>query len=40
MPSLAAGSFQEALFVDMGSTTTDLVAIRRGAVANLGYTDA
>ena len=28
------------LFVDMGSTTTDLIAIRDGAVANRGYSDA
>lgn len=30
----------DALFVDMGSTTTDMLAIRAGAVANSGYTDA
>ncbi|MBV9567548.1 MAG: H4MPT-linked C1 transfer pathway protein [Hyphomicrobiales bacterium] len=28
------------LFVDMGSTTTDLIAIANGEVATLGYTDA
>lgn len=38
--SLAARSFADALFVDMGSTTTDLIAITGGAVANAGYTDA
>ncbi len=30
----------DGLFVDMGSTTTDLIAIRHGVVANRGYTDA
>jgi len=30
----------DALFVDMGSTTTDIVAIKGGAVANRGYADA
>ncbi|MET0597790.1 MAG: hydantoinase/oxoprolinase family protein [Mesorhizobium sp.] len=30
----------EALFVDMGSTTTDLVALHDGKVANRGFTDA
>jgi probable H4MPT-linked C1 transfer pathway protein len=30
----------DALFVDMGSTTTDVIAIKDGAVANDGYTDA
>jgi len=29
-----------ALFVDMGSTTTDLIAVADGKVANIGYTDA
>ena len=29
-----------ALFVDMGSTTTDIIAVKDGAVANEGYTDA
>ncbi|MEQ1951112.1 hydantoinase/oxoprolinase family protein [Mesorhizobium yinganensis] len=30
----------DALFVDMGSTTTDIIPIRQGAVVNRGYTDA
>lgn len=30
----------DALFVDMGSTTTDLVPIRHGVIAGEGYTDA
>ena len=30
----------EALFIDMGSTTTDLIPIRNGAVAALGASDA
>lgn len=29
-----------AVFVDMGSTTTDIIAIKEGVVANEGYTDA
>lgn len=29
----------DALFVDMGSTTTDILAVSEGRVANLGYTD-
>lgn len=36
----AAQHCAEALFVDMGSTTTDLVPIRDGRVAALGATDA
>lgn len=38
--ALVARHFPEALFVDMGSTTTDIVPIKAGAVATLGYTDA
>lgn len=30
----------DALFADMGSTTTDLLAVKNGVVANEGYTDA
>lgn len=37
---LAAQHCAEALFIDMGSTTTDLVPIRKGRVAALGATDA
>ncbi|RFC66797.1 MULTISPECIES: hydantoinase/oxoprolinase family protein [Mesorhizobium] len=29
-----------ALFVDMGSTTTDIIATRNGSIANIGYTDS
>lgn len=38
--SLVAKLAGGALFVDMGSTTTDIIAVRDGAVANEGYTDA
>ncbi len=38
--SLVAGSAGEALFADMGSTTTDIIAVSDGVVANEGYTDA
>ncbi len=38
--ALAAGMVGEALFVDMGSTTTDILALRNGKVANTGYSDA
>ncbi len=38
--ALVARSVPDALFVDMGSTTTDLVPIARGSVAATGYTDA
>ena len=34
------GSSATRLFVDMGSTTTDIIPIRDGAVASEGYTDA
>jgi probable H4MPT-linked C1 transfer pathway protein len=36
----AAGSLRNGLFVDMGSTTTDLVALANGETASSGYTDA
>jgi (4-(4-[2-(gamma-L-glutamylamino)ethyl]phenoxymethyl)furan-2-yl)methanamine synthase len=38
--SLAARRFPEALFADMGSTTTDLIPIRAGKVMARGYSDA
>ena len=38
--SLVARLTGNALFVDMGSTTTDIIATRAGTVANDGYTDA
>jgi probable H4MPT-linked C1 transfer pathway protein len=38
--SLVAKLKGNALFVDMGSTTTDIIAVKDGAVANRGYTDA
>lgn len=38
--ALVAKLAGEALFVDMGSTTTDIIAVSQGAVANEGYTDA
>ncbi|GLS28992.1 probable H4MPT-linked C1 transfer pathway protein [Mesorhizobium albiziae] len=38
--ALVARLVGEALFVDMGSTTTDLIPVRGGAVANRGYSDA
>lgn len=38
--ALVAKLAGEALFVDMGSTTTDIIAVSRGEVANDGYTDA
>jgi (4-(4-[2-(gamma-L-glutamylamino)ethyl]phenoxymethyl)furan-2-yl)methanamine synthase len=38
--SLAARVARTALFVDMGSTTTDLVPIVDGAIAARAYTDA
>lgn len=38
--SLVAQQCQNALFVDMGSTTTDVVPLVRGKVAARGYTDA
>src|SRR4051794_11983781 len=38
--SLAARATSAALFVDVGSTTTDLVPVVNGAIAARGYTDA
>lgn len=38
--SLVAKLAGNALFVDMGSTTTDIIAVKGGVVANEGYTDA
>jgi probable H4MPT-linked C1 transfer pathway protein len=38
--SLAARLAGNALFVDMGSTTTDIIPVRDGKVAGQGYTDA
>jgi probable H4MPT-linked C1 transfer pathway protein len=38
--SLVAGRIADALFVDMGSTTTDIIPVKGGAVVNSGYTDA
>jgi probable H4MPT-linked C1 transfer pathway protein len=38
--SLVAKLVGDALFVDMGSTTTDIIPVRHGAVAGEGYSDA
>ena len=38
--SLIAGRRSDALFIDMGSTTTDVVPIMDGDIAARGYTDA
>ena len=38
--ALIAGKHTSALFVDLGSTTTDIVPIVDGKVAARGYTDA
>lgn len=38
--SLVAKLAGDALFIDMGSTTTDILATKTGIVANHGYTDA
>jgi (4-(4-[2-(gamma-L-glutamylamino)ethyl]phenoxymethyl)furan-2-yl)methanamine synthase len=38
--SLVAQLVGDALFVDMGSTTTDIIPVRDGTVAGEGYTDA
>ncbi len=37
---LVAQTYDDALFIDMGSTTTDVVPLVRGKVAARGYTDA
>jgi probable H4MPT-linked C1 transfer pathway protein len=37
---LVAQRCQNALFVDMGSTTTDVIPVARGEIAGRGYTDA
>jgi probable H4MPT-linked C1 transfer pathway protein len=38
--ALAAARVKTALFMDMGSTTTDIIPVAGGAPANLGFTDA
>ena len=38
--ALTAARIDEALFLDMGSTTTDIVPVRGGAVLATGHTDA
>lgn len=38
--ALAAGAIEEALFLDMGSTTTDIVPVAGGTVRAVGATDA
>jgi probable H4MPT-linked C1 transfer pathway protein len=38
--SLVARLAGDALFVDMGSTTTDIIPVTAGALANEGYSDA
>jgi probable H4MPT-linked C1 transfer pathway protein len=38
--ALVAGKFQEALLIDLGSTTTDIVPVAHGRVAARGYSDA
>jgi (4-(4-[2-(gamma-L-glutamylamino)ethyl]phenoxymethyl)furan-2-yl)methanamine synthase len=38
--TLVGRHFPEALFIDMGSTTTDIVPVKSGMVATCGYTDA
>jgi probable H4MPT-linked C1 transfer pathway protein len=37
--TLVAGHFPDGLFVDTGTTTTDLIPLKSGAPAALGYTD-
>jgi probable H4MPT-linked C1 transfer pathway protein len=37
--ALLAGMFADALWVDVGTTTTDLIPLKGGAVAARGYTD-
>ena len=39
-PRFSRSSFQDALFIDIGSTTADLIPIVAGRVAALGYSDA
>jgi len=38
--ALIASKYTDALFIDLGSTTTDLIPIAHGKVAASGYTDA
>lgn len=38
--ALVARNFRDAIFADMGSTTTDLIPVRDGKVAAFGYSDA
>jgi probable H4MPT-linked C1 transfer pathway protein len=38
--ALVAACLPEALFVDMGSTTTDILAVKNGEIAFEGYSDA
>ncbi|APH56581.1 Hydantoinase/oxoprolinase family protein [Granulibacter bethesdensis] len=38
--SLAARHVRDGLLIDMGSTTTDLILLRDGKIADIGYTDA
>lgn len=38
--ALTAARIEEALFLDMGSTTTDLVPVKNGVVLAVGHTDA
>jgi len=38
--SILARQIQDALFVDLGSTTTDIVPVVAGRVAAVGYTDS
>ena len=38
--TLVAKRFSDALFVDLGSTTTDIIPVTRNRVASRGYTDA
>jgi len=38
--ALVAKRYTSALFIDMGSTTTDIIPVRNGRIAARGYTDA
>lgn len=38
--ALVARNFSEAVFADMGSTTTDLIPVKAGKIAARGYSDA